>query len=285
MKNEIKQTFSNFEIFNLFKSNKRILLSLIEERIFVIDKNIAKIIKNGKYKDRKYIEYFFNEMKPFLNKKEIKEIKIPDNYDENRKNGENENYICKLIRDDSIEDFIIYINRTNLPFSQRIKTSIFETNSYLLNNNPTLIEYAAFFGSIQIFKYLYLNKAEISSKIWNYSIHGYNPELINFLEINNIEPDDKTYRTCLKESIKCHHNDVADYFINNYVNEEDNQIFNENAIAYSFHYHNYLYFPKEADCRFFFYYACEYNYFNVVKYFIHNRNININDSIISNDNI
>ena len=155
MKNEIKQTFSNFEIFNLFKSNKRILLSLIEERIFVIDKNIAKIIKNGKYKDRKYIEYFFNEMKPFLNKKEIKEIKIPDNYDENRKNGENENYICKLIRDDSIEDFIIYINRTNLPFSQRIKTSIFETNSYLLNNNPTLIEYAAFFGSIQIFKYLY----------------------------------------------------------------------------------------------------------------------------------
>ncbi|KAK8876257.1 hypothetical protein M9Y10_006452 [Tritrichomonas musculus] len=41
-KEDIKKYFSNSEIFNIFKSNKKILLFLIEQQIIVIDEHIAK---------------------------------------------------------------------------------------------------------------------------------------------------------------------------------------------------------------------------------------------------
>ena len=48
-----------------------------------------------------------------------------------------------------------------------------------------------FFGSIQIFQYLRMNKAEINSNIWLYVILSQNPELINILanifEIEELE--------------------------------------------------------------------------------------------------
>ena len=39
-KDDIKQTFSNYEIFNLFKNNKRILIFLFEEKIIIPDEYI-----------------------------------------------------------------------------------------------------------------------------------------------------------------------------------------------------------------------------------------------------
>lgn len=61
-KNEIKQSYSNLDIFNNFKSNKRILLFLIEEKIMKMDKTIASIINKGIYKESKYPNYFFPEI-------------------------------------------------------------------------------------------------------------------------------------------------------------------------------------------------------------------------------
>ena len=66
----------------------------------------------------------------------------------------------------------------------------------------TLIEYASFFGSIQIFKYLYLNGVDLRPSLWYYSIHGFDPEMFQILEENNVQHD--SYDLCLKESIKCH---------------------------------------------------------------------------------
>ena len=54
IKNEILLYFTNSEIFNIFKSNKRILLLLIELNILIIDKDIAFIISNEKYRLRNY---------------------------------------------------------------------------------------------------------------------------------------------------------------------------------------------------------------------------------------
>ena len=70
-------------------------------------------------------------------------------------------YITELIRNDSIDEFITYINKNDYPIQSTIENSIFETNSLLLERKATLIEYTAFYGSIQIFKYLYLNKVEL----------------------------------------------------------------------------------------------------------------------------
>lgn len=66
-----------------------------------------------------------------------------------------------------------------------------------------------------------------------YAIHGRNYDMIHSIEgnikINDLE--DKFFYTdweeILCESIKCHHNDFANYIINNYINKNSNgQIFN-----------------------------------------------------------
>lgn len=116
--------YQNSRIFNIFKSNKRILLFLIEEKILTVDEYFVKQIIKDKYLKRKYPQYFTPEIKSFMNEKWfpkynpnstanknewVEEIKneIPENFNELRKKGENDSYISKLIREDLIEDFII----------------------------------------------------------------------------------------------------------------------------------------------------------------------------------
>ena len=49
IKNEIQKYYSNDQLFKIFKTNKRILLFLIEEHIFQIDYSIYKEMMNDKY--------------------------------------------------------------------------------------------------------------------------------------------------------------------------------------------------------------------------------------------
>ena len=126
--NDIKQYFTNFEIFNIFKSNKRILLFLFEQSIIKMDKQIVKRLITDKYIKYKYPQYFSPEIRPFINEKwflqyvknntvispeqffdEIRKD-LPENFYENRKKGEKDSYICELIRNDSVEEFIICLN-------------------------------------------------------------------------------------------------------------------------------------------------------------------------------
>ena len=159
LKDTIVKHFTNEDIIKIFINNKRILLFLINEKIIFIDNYFLQQIQ---YKFD-YYEYFTPEIKIFLKNSDqndhshIKEkllTHLPENFEENRKIGENENYLCQLIRNDSIIDFITYVNKTNLYLDTKLQYSIFETNEFLISKKPTLIEYAAFYGSIQIFKYL-----------------------------------------------------------------------------------------------------------------------------------
>ena len=86
----------------------------------------------------------------------------------------------------------------------------------LKNNETTLIEYAAFFGAIQIFKYLYMNGVKLTPSLWYYVIHGRNLELIQFLEDNKINPN---FKKVFNESIKCHHNEIANYILDNFTDD------------------------------------------------------------------
>ena len=70
------------------------------------------------------------------------------------KKGENGSYICTLIRHDLVEEFISHVHRTNISLSSQIKTSIFETNSCLIENkNTSLIEYSAFLVQFKFFDF------------------------------------------------------------------------------------------------------------------------------------
>ena len=103
----ITQTFSNTEIFNIFHKNKRILLFLIKNKVFKVDEQLMNSIK-----DQNFPEYFAESYKSDEKHAEKKEI------------GENDSHICQLIRNDSIEEFIIYINETNYRLTNMIKPSI-----------------------------------------------------------------------------------------------------------------------------------------------------------------
>ena len=170
--NDIQKKLTNSEIFKIFKGSKRILLFLFEEKIITLDKYIIQQLISYKFRKAKYPQYFSPEIKPFMNEdwfpkykqnenewiKEL-DIQIQDDFYELRKEGENENYICKLIRNDSIKEFIVYVNTKNYSLQSTIAPSIYETNSFLVKNQIesgrndgnqlTLINYAAFFGSFK----------------------------------------------------------------------------------------------------------------------------------------
>ena len=88
-------------------------------------------------------------------------------FEENREKCENNSYLCELIRNDSVIEFIILLNKNEFNVTTKIKSTCFETNPFLLEKTSvSLIEYAAFFGSIQIFRYLYSNNVELNSSLW-----------------------------------------------------------------------------------------------------------------------
>lgn len=173
LKDEIQPYISNQEIFNFFKKSKIALLFLIESNIITFDESIVSLLKS-KYKSAKYPQYFFKEIKSFLPKELEEEIskEIPENYEDQRLIGENDSLLCQLIQNDSIEEFAIYVNKTNTSLFSEIKPSIFETNLIFLKEKPTLIEYATFYGSIQVVQFLYMNKVDLSSSLWIYAIHS-----------------------------------------------------------------------------------------------------------------
>ena len=279
----MKNSYTHTELFNIFKSNKPITLFLIKNQIIDINKEIVKeIIFRSQETNTKYHHFFYPEIKKFLETQELENLEqelketdqnIMENFDLKREKGENESFICELIRNDSIEEFVIHVNQTNLSLlSTIIKPSIFETNSFLCKNNPSLIEYAAFFSSIQIFQYLKFNNVEMKPSLWLYTIHGKNAEIIHLLEENSVQIPDNSYQTCLNESVKCHHNEFAKYFQDNFLNE------NEIDYKYEFKFFNYELIPSELRSNSTFYYLCSYDYQEMIKLYLKQNETNLNEN-------
>ncbi|KAK8871932.1 hypothetical protein M9Y10_007678 [Tritrichomonas musculus] len=320
-KSKITEYFSSTEIFEIFKYNKRLLLFLVEEKIMTFNEYIvSQITKNDFIYQKKYAQYFAPEIRPFITKefiqkygkpefgeineknhigfktknsyltntsfiKEIIKEKKSDFY-EKRKEGENDNYLCKLIRLRQAKAFFVYANKMNLLLTETVPLSVFETNSYLMNENVTYVEYAAFFGSIEIIRCLENIGYELSSNMWLFSIHSDETELIEYLKHKSIKPPKCDYVKVLKESIKCHHNDLSNYIINNFLgrnfiskNEEGLRFeinYYNNIFRCAYAYHNYCFFPKNIKFKYSFYYLCEFDYVKLVKFYLENMNIDVN---------
>ena len=220
IKYEVKNNFENYEIFKIFQNNKRILLFLSEEKILNIDCSIFKLMTEDTLKQNFYPQYFYPEIKEFLKPSDRRDIHDENSEDfkyfkEKRKIGENDEYLYQLIRTDSVKEFITYTNLHNIDLTSTIKPSIFETNSFLLEHKETtLVEYAAFFGSIQIIRYYVQLEIKLNPSIWIYAIHSNSDALIYFLE--RIIKDDEMILKSFHESIKCNHNQIANYIKDTY---------------------------------------------------------------------
>ena len=275
-KDEIRKFYLNFEIFNIFKSNKRILLFLIEEKFIDLDKSILSIMTTGKYLKANYPAYFSPEIHPFIDSElaNTSKEKQPDDHNEKRKIGENDAFIRNLIQKDLKEEFVVFALKSDLSFNTTVIPSVYETNSLLIKNQPTLLEYAAFYGSIQIFKYLIENNAQLTPLLWIYAVHGQNLEIIHLLEEKNIVPKDSSFTECFIESIKCHHIDIADYIKNNLLKDEANSF--DFILRQSLKYYNFTVVSNDNIEKSLFYDLCKYDYYTLVVNFLKETDVDIN---------
>lgn len=131
-----------------------------------------------------------------------------------------------------------------------------------------------------------MNDVELAGSLWIYAIHGRNADIIKILNDNHIEPTDDTFLECYKESVKCHHNEIAEYINNNFL-QETNEInesnIENNPISFGFHYYNFKFLNDSQNLQnwnFIFYYACLYDHFAVCEYLIKTKKVDINQSII-----
>lgn len=181
-KDNIKKMYTNIELFNQFNNNKEILLFFLEKSMITLDDDLFNLFRYriDEY-DTKFCHYFYPELKDRLDETSREQIKEEiqkdnsinlDDFEKVRQTGLNSIYICQLIREDSLDEFIKYINEQNVSENSTINQSLFETNRFLLKRNPTLIEYSAFYGSIQILKYLKLKGVEITQTLIKYAIHS-----------------------------------------------------------------------------------------------------------------
>ena len=276
----IKQNNTNNEIYELFESNKRLLYFLIKEKILILDEEIIQLIKSKpELNGTRFSDFFLNDIDIDYHDNEILEYYSNhlDEYEEKRRIGENDSYICSLIRQDSIEEFVSYVNRTNFSLSSTINPSIFETNIFLIKKEITLIEYAAFFGSIQIFQYLYRNGVELSISLWLYAVHSNNPNFfLHYIEEKNVPYDSQTYETCLYESIKCHHNEFANYIQTNKLKK----IIHKKVFETGFQFSNYSFFTDIFYQNDTFFNLCQHNYITVVNLLLESRKSFIEFDII-----
>lgn len=280
----IIRSISNYEKFIIFQNDPVVLLYLFENKLLIPDQSIQTQMKDKDYFVQrlvfhfKYQEYFLKEFHsndPNM-KKDYYDYFSNEEYTKMKRTGENSNYICKLIREDLLNEFIEYINKNNIDPNDSIKNDNFETNYYFIRRNynitSTMIEYAAFFGSSKIFKFLYFNKAIISNSIWKYVIHGNNYEIFHFVEEKiKIDPKDIYY------ALLFHNYEMAEYFINNYdVGEYINSIQRQLMSNYNFKYLNAKYIMKYSKS------LCEFNYVDLAKLFLSNEN-NTNEKIIKDN--
>lgn len=273
IQNDIKRHFSNEEIFNIFKRNKRVLLILFEEKIVEVNYIIySKIENDSQLVENQYIEYFLPELQKYVSAEMIRNL--PTNFyefDQKRKIGENDFYISKLIQADDIDQFIKFVQENDYSLDSTIHKSIFETNDYLIARKPSLVEYAAFYGSFRIFQFLCSHFAEVNPHIWNYAVHGRNMDIIHILEKCNVAPKDSSL---IIEAIRAFHNEIALYLNHSFSSTE-----NENGHAFCFNglrCYNFIFTRSRYIDGNFFYDACKYDHYIIVESLLSSKSVDVN---------
>lgn len=223
-----------------FRKNKRILLFLFEERLLILDLQFIKLFCTNEYRRYQYISYFTPEIIPLITsgkKRKNPSLKIssstdqsimplssiqalkeeliknlPQNFYQNRKIGENDTELCRLIREDSLELFINYISQNAIPLNYCIVPSFYETHRKIgdLTKRVNLIRYALFFGSTRIICFIQSNYCDQFFDLFNFAVYCNIIDVIKLVENTHFRPNTNT-ESMFKEAIGCHHNDIACY--------------------------------------------------------------------------
>ena len=137
-----------------------------------------------------------------------------------------------------------------------------------------------FFGLIQIFNHLRFEGVELTPSLWPLAIHGQNAEMIHFLEDNHSKLDDRSCKQVFYESVKCHHNNIVNYFTNNFmqnVKENSHYTINQCLKYYNFTFLNNEFTGESSFCN-----LCKYDYCEFVDKLLKDIVLDINKKEIFN---
>ena len=104
----------------------------------------------------------------------------------------NQEKVALLIRSDDVISFQKVHSSTNLNLDTKINSNY--ENCEFSERNPSLIEYSALFGAVNVFKYLLLNGATLTENLSQFAVTGGNYEIIHILEENGSKFDNLTDR-------------------------------------------------------------------------------------------
>ncbi|OHS94641.1 hypothetical protein TRFO_11033 [Tritrichomonas foetus] len=226
----LKSSFHSSTLFYIFKKNPVILLYLYEQKIIEIQEIRNEILTSYNI-DTKLFIFFLPEIqkncrdlyqskaKLFRIKMEISKYYSKDkkkSFIHDRKECHSNEEIARIIRNDDIESFIEAISRSyDSDLNAKVHNSYFEINDEINNRDEGLsfLEYSMAFGSINIFKYLIMNKAVCFHYSIKYAFIGGNNEIIHILEEKS---QNKFNLECLITAIKYYHEDIINYLITMY---------------------------------------------------------------------
>lgn len=109
-------------------------------------------------------------------------------------------------------------------------------------------------GQFKFFRNLRLSNVELTTSLWFYTIYEKNVELI-YLN----KPNKNLYVKYFAQSNKCHHSDIANYFQNNYLqNEQENS---HDAPIISLKYYNFFFILDGSINQSIFFDIVKYDYY------------------------
>ncbi|OHS95391.1 hypothetical protein TRFO_10526 [Tritrichomonas foetus] len=159
---------------------------------------------------------FFDEQLNLLKPEQRKEIESA-NFEMDkmhRMNGINIDPIALSIRFNNLDEFKKLLQETQNDVNSQIVISKYElcvmVSDYI--KMPTYIEYAAFFGSLDVFKYLVEQNAILSDRLPEFAIAGGNMEILRIIEEKELD----FYEACLDAAISFHRNELVDYLVENF---------------------------------------------------------------------
>ena len=121
------------------------------------------------------------------------------------------NMVAVTLKNDDIDQFQELSNHPNFSMNWRIRPSVFEPCQFL-QNEPTLIQYAAFHGSLKCFKFLLLNGADLEAEdnagmtLAHFVVAGGNTELVRLIQQRKCD-----FSGCLQIATRFHRFDIFDW--------------------------------------------------------------------------
>ena len=189
--------------------------------------------------------------------------------------------VYQAIRNDDIEELQKLVAVNMFDPDKHFDISPFES-SWILKFKPTAIQLAAFFGSVNCFKFLMLNYDHNliyeSTPLSYYSVAGGNHQIIHLTEQIN---DD--FSNVLNSSVIFHQYDIFEWLIENKINQneyeynesKDDSILhyaiitdNINLLQYLSEHHKNIEETDEYGMNLL-HYACKYGNFSVLSYLIY----------------